>query len=125
MSQSALAVHGAVCHVEFSVPDLEAGRAFYSELFGWEFQDYTETELYFQTPSGSPCGCMLKGPAAGCSATRIFFHVDSIPAALTKAEGLGGKREKEATEIPGGHGFYGHVADPFGNSLGLYSGSGD
>jgi hypothetical protein len=31
--------HGTFCWVELSTPDTEAGKSFYSELFGWETED--------------------------------------------------------------------------------------
>jgi predicted enzyme related to lactoylglutathione lyase len=33
---------GAPCWVDVALPDLEAGRSFYGELFGWTFEDQGE-----------------------------------------------------------------------------------
>ena len=37
--------HHAIDYVEFTVSDLEQGKRFYGEAFGWQFNDYGGSEL--------------------------------------------------------------------------------
>lgn len=114
-------VHGSICHVEFSTPDLEAAKQFYAGLFGWEFHAFEPTTMYFQTPKNyGPCGCMNQGEAASCSATTIYVNVEDIPTTLAKAETLGASTKTPKTEIPGGHGYYAEMTAPDGNVWGIY-----
>jgi hypothetical protein len=115
-----LGVHGAICHIEITAPDLEKARAFYGDLFGWQFQPFQPTEMYFMTPAGSPCGCMCQGEADIAGKTRIYVNVDDIPATIAKASELGAKVLLPKTEIPGGHGFFAHLRAPEGNTIGIY-----
>lgn len=114
--------HGSICHVEFTTPDLTAAKAFYAELFGWEFHPFQANEWYFMTPMNwGPCGCMLQGPAASDSRTMIYVNVKDIAATLTKATTLGAKTLKAKTEIPGGHGWFAQFQAPDGNVWGIYN----
>lgn len=114
--------NGSICHIEFTTPDLEKARAFYSQLFGWEFQPFQPTEWYFMTPKNwGPCGCMLQGPAAADARTMIYVNVADIGKALAQASKLGATTTKQKTEIPGGHGFFAQLKAPDGNVWGIYS----
>jgi predicted enzyme related to lactoylglutathione lyase len=114
--------HGSICHIEFSSPDFDKAKKFYGEVFGWEFQNFQENELYFMTPKNwGPCGCVTKGAPAADSKTMIYVNVSDIPGTLTKATKLGALSVKPKTEIPGGHGFYAHMKAPDGNVFGIYS----
>ncbi|MBI4576675.1 MAG: VOC family protein [Planctomycetes bacterium] len=115
-------VNGTICHVEFNVPDLEAAKKFYGDLFGWQFMPFGATEYYFQTPGNAgPCGCIMKGDAATDGKTMVYVNVSDMSAALTKARKLGATTCKTRTEIPGGHGFFAQIQAPEGNVLGIYS----
>ncbi|MBX3471211.1 MAG: VOC family protein [Planctomycetes bacterium] len=112
---------GSIVHIEFTTPDLAKAKAFYGELFGWEFQPFQPTEWYFQTPKGwGPCGCVIQGPAAGDARTMLYVNVDDIPATLARALDLGAKTIKDKTEIPGGHGWFAQLQAPDGNVWGIY-----
>ena len=50
-----------------------------------------------------------------------YVQVEDIPETLAKISTLGGKVEKEKTEIGGDYGFYAIFRDPSGNRLGLWS----
>lgn len=113
--------NGSICHIEFTTPDLTKAQAFYSKLFGWEFQAFQPTEMYFMTPkSWGPCGCMLQGPAAADARTMIYVNVQDIGATLAQGSKLGATTIKQKTEIPGGHGFFAHMKAPDGNVWGIY-----
>lgn len=119
-SANPLGHHGAVCHVEFTVPDLGKAQAFYAPLFKWDFFPMGEKELYFMSPKGGPCGCVLQGASHTDDKTTFYVNVDDIAATLAHATSLGAKVVLPKTEIPGGHGFIAKFRAPEGNVLGLY-----
>lgn len=112
---------GSIVHIEFTTPDLAKAKAFYGELFGWEFHPFMATEWYFQTPKGwGPCGCVMQGEPATDGKTMLYVNVTDIAETLAKAATLGATTAKEKTEIPGGHGFFAHMKAPDGNVWGIY-----
>lgn len=113
--------HGAVCHVEFTVPDLQKAQQFYAAVFKWQFFPMSERELYFMSPQGGPCGCVIHGSAHTDDKTTFYVKVDDIAAALDHAAKLGAKTVLAKTEIPGGHGFFAKFKAPEGNVMGIYN----
>ena len=115
-----------VIHFEIGCRNLEATRAFYSKLLGWEYQP------------GAPNMAMIgnlgpyasqPGPGIGGHLTAlghephkyvtIYAQVADIPATLAQAEKLGGKTLVPATEVPG-MGHFAWFNDPEGNTIGLW-----
>ena len=47
MSQSASANEGRIDYIEFPATEMEATKKFYSELFGWTFEDYGPDYISF------------------------------------------------------------------------------
>lgn len=116
--------HGQITHIEFPADDTERARRFYSELFGWQFQEMEGLPGYFlfNTGPASAIGGAIgeRGRSTG-ERTRLYIETDSIDAALARVHELGGTVVTEKTEIPG-QGWYAVVNDPEGNELGLYEG---
>ena len=87
--------------VYFVVPvgDGDKGRAFYGELFGWDF-----------TPGNVPGGFNIEGttPRGGLfgggesHTPTVYFDVDDIEAAVERVRELGGEAS-EPQEIPSGY----------------------
>jgi len=45
--------HHTIAYVELVAPDLAAARAFYTEAFGWQFNDYGPTYAGIRTADGT------------------------------------------------------------------------
>ncbi len=112
---------GTICHVYFSVPNLDKAKAFYGELFGWEFHPFGEGRLFFDAPEPGPSGSIGLGIADQNPRTVFFVNVDDIAKTVEKAESLGGKLVGRKREIPDGIGYYALLRAPEGNMIGLYS----
>ena len=77
---------GELAFVEIGVDDVEKGRVFYENLFGWKFET---------GPSG---GYVISMPNVGGgihggdkdSSPYLFFRVDDIDVAVTRVKELGG-----------------------------------
>jgi len=103
--------------VEFRVPDIRAGVAFYSRLFGRppDFEphtDFVEWEgfegFWFQHGEGEPRPTY-----------SLRLRVNDIEAEIPRVEREVGARCSPVTRIPGLVAFC-DFSDPWGNHLGLY-----
>ena len=120
-----------VVHFEIIGTDPSGLRAFYTELFGWEFEvggpvarsvsaegDYGFTDTGATgAGTGIPGGI---GGGAGYHPHVVFYAgVPDVEAALAKAEHLGGTRRMGPEQAPGGALVVGQFADPEGNVVGV------
>lgn len=115
-----------VVHFEIIGSDPESLRAYYGELFGWEFDCSSPVSAAVSEPSsygfvqgegtGIPGGV---GGGAGYDAQTIFYvGVADVEAALRTAERLGGTRRLGPERSPSGL-VIGHFTDPDGNLIGV------
>ncbi|MGY4900587.1 VOC family protein [Streptomyces sp. 900116325] len=116
--------HSAPCWVDVQLPDLEAGKRFYGELFGWTFRAGEEVDR------GGPCVDALSGGklVAALAAKQdgrmptawgIYFATDDIVATVTRIRQAGGQVITEPVRV-GGAGVLAQAADPGGAVFGLW-----
>ncbi|HEY3726024.1 MAG TPA: VOC family protein [Solirubrobacteraceae bacterium] len=113
--------HGVPCWVDTDQPDPLAGRHFYSELFGWTFQD--------AAPAGSPSYWIASldgsdaaaiAPGSGDSAAwNTYVAVDDADAAAALVEESGGA-VVSAPQAAGPAGRAAVCADPAGAQFRLW-----
>ena len=123
-------------HVELRTDNPEKAKAFYGKLFGWKLED-----VPIQTSSDGPKagssgpntyttidvgedgtgGGIMRNPDEGQPSWWLaYVAVDNVAEATKKAQSLGGKIEKDVTEVPG-MGSFSVVSDPTGAKLGLWT----
>ena len=117
-----------VVHFEISGKDPAALRAYYGELFGWEFETGdAATEAVSEAGNygfvdGSTTGGGINGGVGGGEGYegRVLFYVSvpDVEAALRQAEKLGGKRQMGPEGTPGTI-VVGQFTDPQGNLIGV------
>lgn len=116
-----------VVHFEIIGNDPPGLRAYYGELFGWEFQTgdaATETvsqRANYGFVDGSTTGGINGGVGGGDGYEgRVLFYVSvpNVEAALEKAEKLGGRRVIGPEGNPGQI-VVGQFTDPEGNLIGV------
>lgn len=111
-----------VVHVEVVGQDPDRLRAYYGELFGWQFgapmgpTDYTVLEN--QEGTGGGIG---KAPDGYPGHVTFYVQVPDAEAALAKAESLGGTRMMGPDEVPGVGIVIGLFSDPEGHTIGVTS----
>ncbi len=108
-------------HWEIPSTDLGKSKEFYAELFGWKMQDIPGGEYMVFDVDGGVGGGIDKVAKMPESGIQVYVEVGDIPAFLKKAEGLGGKRAQEKTEIGGNMGFCAAFLDPCGCRIGVWS----
>ena len=110
---------GSIVHVEFNVKDPKPLKKFYSDLFGWKFQDVPQMNYStFEAPSGpgGGIGVVQKGQEAGIT---NYILVNSVDEYITKVTKAGGKVLGPKTEVPG-WGWMAWFQDPAGMKLALW-----
>jgi len=104
-------------YVEFHASDLLATRQFYSQVFGWEFEDYGPDYTSFK--DGRIAGGFSRGPAAPGGGPLIVIFVNDLHAVEKQIIDAGGKISKAIFSFPGGSRF--HFTDPCGNELAAWT----
>ncbi len=115
-----------VVHFEVVGKDADALRAYYGQLFGWEFD--TDNAMGYGTvdrednlaPEGFGIGGGIgRGPDGYEGHVTFYVGVDDVEAALEQAESLGGQRVMGPHEVEGAALVLGHFKDPEGNLIGV------
>ena len=99
--------HHCVDYIEIAATDLEANKAFFTQLFGLKFTDYGPDYVAFD--DGRLNGGFYRVeptdvPAQG-AALVVFFSNDLL-ATQARAEQLGGSVCKPVFQFPGGRRFH-------------------
>lgn len=106
--------------------DVEASKAFYTGLFGWNQQsmDIDGAEITMLLNGDSPLGGIKAHPMPGAPSAWIgYIGVDNVDATLEKATKMGGKAPGPATDIPPGR--FAFLNDPQGAWLAVFSHAND
>jgi predicted enzyme related to lactoylglutathione lyase len=120
-----------VVHFEVTGKDPAKLRAYYGELFGWEFdtsspvaEAISESGNYgFVDRNVTTDGVGIPGGVGGGKGYdgHVIFYVGvpDVEAALQQAETLGGTRRLGPERAPGGGLVIGHFTDPEGHLIGV------
>lgn len=116
---------GDFCHIQFSSTDISKTKTFFTNAFGWTFQDIPGFETYamFQTPSGLGGGVDTSERADPPSDQGPILHieVEDIDATLVKIIEMGGKTISPKMKISDEFGSAALFLDNVGNRFGLWS----
>lgn len=115
--------HGDLGHFEIPADDIQRAKRFYEGVFGWQFSSADSMPDYemFTSPSGkvqSGGAIGKRGDTAG-EVARQYVTVDSVDAALTKTQELGGSIVVPKDEVPG-MGLWAAIKDTEGNEIGIW-----
>ena len=112
--------HEKVSYVEFPAKDLQATKNFFSEVFGWTFQDFGPTYISFSNVGidggfrESEQQSKLENGAA-----LVIIYSKELEATQSKIEQAGGVIIVPIFSFPGGRRF--HFTEPSGNELAVWS----
>lgn len=122
--------HGIFCWTEIIANDVDACKSFYSNVFGWEFNQSKATgkEMqYFEynLPGSYPQGGLFKMTPEMCGGGEVppphlmnYIAVDDCDASAAKAAELGGKVVFGPSDIPN-VGRFAMIEDPAGATVSL------
>lgn len=106
-------------HVEIPVIDLDKGKDFYSNVFGWDFKPFGRGYYLHNTKTGLSIGLRKAEKVQSGDTTIFHLRVSDVDTYLDMVKNHGGKVYREKTVIPV-YGFYALFTDPDGNILGLF-----
>jgi predicted enzyme related to lactoylglutathione lyase len=107
-------------YVEFPAPSavaLGANKKFYSEVFGWSFQDWGEE--YADTKDSGIGSGIASDPVHRPATPLVVLYSAELEATREKVIKAGGSISKDIFSFPGGRRF--HYTDPAGNQLAVWS----
>ena len=118
----------AISWFEIPTRDLDAAQAFYQALLACtmrrESMGPSEGAVFPYDGEGVG-GALICGPSAGVPASGgALVYLDcspSLDAALRRAASAGGQVLLPRQALPPGMGFFAHVRDPDGNTVGLHA----
>jgi predicted enzyme related to lactoylglutathione lyase len=104
-------------YIEFRANNLPAIKQFYTQVFGWEFEDYGPEYTSFK--DGRIAGGFTLGAVAPGAGPLVVIYVDDLPSTEKQIKEAGGKITKNIFTFPGGSRF--HFTDPDGNELAAWT----
>lgn len=112
--------HEKINYVEFASADLPASKRFFTEAFGWSFEDYGPDYTAFSNEGldGGFYKADLAASAAQGSALIIFYS-EKLEETQQKVISAGGRITKEIFAFPGGRRF--QFTEPAGNEFAVWS----
>lgn len=112
--------HEKISYLEFPSNDLAATKAFFSEVFGWEFEDFGSE--YTAIHNAGLDGGFFKSDQAVSTengSVLVVLYSDDLEATQAKIEAFGGNIIKPIFSFPGGRRF--HFCDLTGNEYAVWS----
>ncbi|WP_175409761.1 VOC family protein [Streptomyces sp. TRM64462] len=113
---------GTPCWADAMLPDLEAGKRFYGELFGWTFTDSAETPVPYATAFSEGlrvAGLAAKQDGRMPTAWGVYVAAADAVALAARVEEVGGRVITRPVRV-GSAGITALVADPGGAVFGLW-----
>ena len=106
-------------YIEFPVNKIAETKAFYQQIFGWEFTDWGPNYISF---SGAGIDGGFNGESR-VEATKpgvlVVLYADDLDATLEKVKQADAEIVAAIYDFPGGRRF--HFRDPNGNELAIWS----
>ena len=105
-----------IIHFEIGCRDLEKTQTFFGSLFDWNLQSAgMEAMIDTGTPVNGHISRLGHEPH---NYTIFYVQVDDVPSCIDKAVALGGKSLVPPVSVPTG--TFAWIADPEGNTIGLF-----
>lgn len=110
--------HHGIDYVELAAPELAASKGFYSDAFGWTFNDYGPEYAGIRGPEadGPEAGGLA---ATGPAQPLVILYSDDLDATALAIVAAGGQIVTGPYDFPGGRRL--HFTDPGGNELAVWS----
>ncbi len=113
-------IDSQINYVELPARDLEAVKRFYTQAFGWTFEDFGPEYTAFHG-AGLEGGFFQANLASNArnGGALVVLYADDLPATLERVKSCGATISQEIFNFPGGQRF--HFSDPVGNELAVWS----
>lgn len=111
--------HHTIDYFELAATDLAEAKRFYSEAFGWAFNDYGPEYTGIQATGGGEVGGIRQDGSVQRGGPLVILYSLDLTASMAGVKAAGGEIVKEIFSFPGGRRF--HFTDPAGNELAVWS----
>ncbi|HSH39136.1 MAG TPA: VOC family protein [Chthoniobacterales bacterium] len=94
-------------YIEMPSRDPSQTRQFFTQLFGWSFEDYGPDYIAFD--DGRMTGGFFRAENAwqdAASCPLVVFYASDLPATQDEVKRLGGRITRDIFEFPGGFRFH-------------------
>jgi len=111
---------GAINYIEWPAKDIAATKAFFEEVFSWQFVDYGPEYTSFEN-AGTAGGFYQSDNSSTMAhgGALIVFYNPDLDGIRATIERHGGRVNVEPFAFPGGHRF--HFIEPSGNEFAVWS----
>ena len=111
--------HEKIDYLELPASDIEATKAFFTQVFSWKFEDYGPDYCAFanQGVDGGFYRSDLTSQTSHGAALPVFYS-DNLQHTLDKVVAAGGEIVKPIFDFPGGRRF--HFLEPSGNEYAVW-----
>jgi predicted enzyme related to lactoylglutathione lyase len=106
-------------YIEFKATNIAATKQFYSQAFGWPFEEWGPDYLSFNDGRMAGGFTLEQGHAPVSGGALVVLYATDLEAMEKAVRDAGGRIVREAFSFPGGRRF--HFADPNGNELAVWS----
>ncbi len=112
--------HEKINYIELPAKDLNETKEFFTQVFGWSFQDFGPEYTAFsnQGIDGGFFKSNLTSSTSNGAALIVFYSID-LEATQEKVKKENGIIVKSIFPFPGGHRF--HFTEPSGNDFAVWS----
>lgn len=112
--------HEKINYVELPANNIAANKAFFSEVFDWQFTDYGPEYSAFSN-AGLEGGFFQSEQHATTEkgSALVVFYSQELEQTQAKIESAGGKIKQAIFSFPGGRRF--HFTDPSNNEYAVWS----
>ena len=112
--------HEKINYLEFPSKDLTVTKRFFSEVFGWEFEDFGPEYTAIHN-AGLDGGFFKSDQVASTEngSVLVVIYSSDLEGTQSKIETSGGNIIKPIFPFPGGRRF--HFCDPTGNEYAVWS----
>lgn len=112
--------HEKIDYVEFPARDIKATKEFFSQVFGWSFEDFGPDYAAF-ADEGLDGGFYSADRVSSTEngSALIVFYSQELEITQSKILNAGGKITRPTFTFPGGRRF--HFSDPSGNEFAVWS----
>ena len=113
-------VNDNINYVEFAARDLEVTKKFFSDVFGWTFEDFGPDYCSF-AERGVDGGFYRadKSSSYDSSGALVILYTDALEDTQQRVLAAGGVITTDIFSFPGGRRF--HFTEPSGNELAVWS----
>lgn len=115
-------VHENINYIELPARDIAATKAFFTQVFGWTFEDFGPDYTAFAAADAGLDGGFFRADVEAntdVGSALVVFYSQNLEETQEKVTAAGGQIKKEIFSFPGGRRF--HFRGPSGNEFAVWS----